>query len=355
MDSKPIVGITHGDINGIGYEVILKTLAENKILDFCTPVIYGSPKLMAYHRKAFDSKPFNYNQIPSGSKAEHKQRNIVNCIDDNLRIELGKPTQEAGMAAFQSLKRAVEDLKAGEIDVLVTAPINKNTIFSDDFKFPGHTEYLQAEFEAKDVLMLMTGEKLKIGTVTGHIPLDAVTKEITKEKLLSKLRILHRSMVEDFGIPQAKIAVLGLNPHAGDGGLIGNHEQDVIIPAIEQARNEKIMAVGPYPADGFFGSRAYEKFDVVLAMYHDQGLIPFKTIEFETGVNYTAGLPVVRTSPAHGTAYDIAGEGKASEDSFRAALYAAVEIHKNKLLYAEISQDPLKISHNNSRRSNIIE
>ncbi len=355
MEQKIIVGITHGDINGIGYEVIIKTLADNKILELCTPVIYGSPKLMAYHRKAFESKPFNYNQIPSGSKAEHKQRNIVSCIDDTLRIELGKPTQESGTAALQSLKCAVEDLKAGEIDVLVTAPINKQTIFSDEFNFHGHTEYLQAEFETEEVLMLMIGERMKIGTITGHIPLEDVTKTITKELILKKLRILHKSMVEDFAMPQAKIAVLGLNPHAGDNGLIGKHEQEVIIPAIEQARAEKIMAVGPYPADGFFGSQSYTKFDAVLAMYHDQGLIPFKTIEFESGVNYTAGLPIVRTSPAHGTAYDIAGEGKASEESFRAALYAAIKIHKNRLIYSEINEDPLLTSGQTGNKRHTIE
>lgn len=341
MSKKVKIGITHGDINGIGYEIILKTLADKRILDICTPVIYGSPKLLAYHRKAVKAKSFNYNQIKSGKDAEEKQTNIVNCIDDNIRIELGKATEESGKAAFQSLSKAVSDMKTGEIDALLTAPINKNTIHSEEFKFPGHTEFLQSEFQADDVLMLMTGEKLRIGTVTGHIPVKDIAETISTEKVLSKLRILNESLSKDFALHHAKIAVLGLNPHAGDKGLIGNEDQEIVIPAIEQARDENIMAIGPYPSDGFFGSRAFEKFDAVLAMYHDQGLIPFKIFEFETGINYTAGLSIIRTSPGHGTAFDIAGEGKASESSFRAALFTAVEAFKNRQHFNEISENPL--------------
>lgn len=342
MDSKIKVGITHGDINGIGYELIIKTLSDNRILDICTPVIYGSPKLMAYHRKAVDGKNFNYNQINSGIQAVSKQRNIVNCIDDNVRVELGKATEESGNAAYKSLSKAVDELKNGAIDVLVTAPINKHTIHSEKFNFPGHTEYLRSEFNAEEVLMLMTGENIRIGTVTGHIPLNEVSKSVTKEKILQKLRIMNKSLLEDFAVRQAKIAVLGLNPHAGDNGLIGKEEAEIIIPAIEQARSEKIMAIGPYPADGFFGNKAYTKFDAVLAMYHDQGLIPFKQIEFESGINFTAGLPIVRTSPGHGTAYDIAGQGIASEESFRNALFSAVRIHKNKQMYSKMSSNSLQ-------------
>ncbi len=344
MERKIRVGISHGDINGIGYEIIIKTLNDKRILNFCTPVLYGSPKLLAYHRKAINAEAFPYNQIAKGSEIADGQNNIVNCIDDNARIELGKASKESGDAAFQSLKQAIADLKEGFIDVLLTAPINKNTIQSDDFNFPGHTEYLKTEFEADEVLMLMTVEDLRIGTVTGHIPVEDVAKSISKELILEKLKILNKSLLEDFGIRQGKIAVLGLNPHAGDEGLIGREEQEIIIPAIEQARREKIMAIGPYPADGFFGSAAYKKFDAVLAMYHDQGLIPFKLIEFEYGINFTAGLPVVRTSPGHGTAFDIAGDGKASESSFRAALFSALDIYKKRKMYAEISENPLPVN-----------
>ncbi len=341
-NTKIKVGISHGDINGIGYEVIIKTLLEPRILEMCTPIIYGSPKVAAYHRKALNVEHMSFNHIRGAQEASVNKTNIINCIDENIRVELGKSTPSAGESSYMALEKAVNDLQKGLIDVLITAPINKYNIQSDQFSFPGHTEYLAQQFKTDDFLMLMVSENLKVGVVSGHIPLSEVPKYITRKKILSKLRIIHRSLMEDFQCTNPRIAVLGMNPHAGDNGLIGKEDQEVILPAIEQARNEGIIAMGPYPADGFWGSGNYARFDAILAMYHDQGLIPFKLLSFERGVNYTAGLPVIRTSPAHGTAYDIAGEDKASPDSFREALYLAIDIHKNRQLYKEVSHDPLK-------------
>ncbi|SFE14999.1 4-hydroxythreonine-4-phosphate dehydrogenase PdxA [Thermophagus xiamenensis] len=336
------VAITQGDINGIGYEVIFKTLADTKTLDLFTPVIYGSSKVAAYHRKALNISNFSLNNVHSGEDAIPKRVNIVNCLDDNVRVELGKATETSGKAAFDALKRAVEDLKRGAVDVLVTAPINKHVIQSEQFAFPGHTEFLAEQFNASSHIMLMVSSKLKVGVVTGHIPLKEVAASITTEKILEKIRVLDHSLRIDFTIRKPRIAVLGLNPHAGDNGLIGDEENNIIIPAIEAARNEGIMALGPYPADGLFGSGQVDKFDAVLAMYHDQGLAPFKSIGFSEGVNYTAGLPIVRTSPDHGTAYEIAGENKADPESFRQAVYLAIDIFKRRKLHGEISANPLK-------------
>ena len=341
-NTKIKVGISHGDINGIGYEVIIKTLQEPGILEMCTPVIYGSPKVAAYYRKALNIENLSFNHVRGVHEASANKINIINCIDENIRVELGKSTLSAGEASLQALERAVSDLQKENIDVLVTAPINKYNIQGVNFTFPGHTEYLAEQFKCDDFLMLMVSENLKVGVVTGHIPLSEVPRQITRKKILNKIRILHRSMVEDFQMTSPRIAVLGINPHAGDNGLIGKEEQEIILPALEQARNEGITALGPYPSDGFLGSGTYTRFDAILAMYHDQGLIPFKVLSFERGVNYTAGLPIVRTSPAHGTAYDIAGEDKASPDSFREALYLAIDIQRNRLIYKEISIDPLK-------------
>ncbi len=335
------VGITHGDINGIGYEVIIKTLLDKRINDICIPIVYGSPKLSAYHRKSLNIENFSLNIIRSPENANPKRPNVINCVSDNTRIELGKSTKESGEAAFASLEAATKDLTEGKTDVLVTAPINKNSIQSEKFKFPGHTEYLQMKTNSEDVLMLMLGEYMKLGTVTGHIPVKDVANKITEELILKKLRILNETLLKDFSIRKGKIAVFGLNPHAGDGGVIGNEEKDIIIPAINKARDEGIMAIGPYAADGFFGARSYLKFDAVLSMYHDQGLAPFKAVEFENSVNYTAGLPIIRTSPGHGTAFEIAGKGLASPDSFRRALFTAVEIYKNRKRYEEMSKNPL--------------
>ncbi len=340
--NKITIGITHGDINGIGYEVIMKTLSDPRILEMCTPVVYGSPKVAAYHRKALNMEVFNFNSVRNAAEADSRKVNIVNCIDDNIRVELGKISEVAGEASYMALEAAVYDLKAGIIDALVTAPISKDNIQSDKFNFPGHTEFLAEQFHTDNYLMLMVSEMMKIGVVTGHVPVARVPSLITKEAIVKKLRIMAASLEQDFSIKKARIAVLGLNPHAGDGGLLGQEENNIITPAIEQAKEHGILAIGPYPSDGFFGSGDYAKFDGILAMYHDQGLTPFKVISFEKGVNYTAGLPVVRTSPAHGTAFDIAGEGKASPDSFREALYMAIDIHKNRALHKEISKNPLK-------------
>jgi len=344
------VGISHGDINGIGYEVIIKTLLEPHMLEVCTPIIYGSPKVAAYHRKALNIEGLSFNHVRHAGEAHSKRVNIINCIDDNIRVELGKSTPEAGESSFLALEAACDDLDKGLIDVLVTAPINKDNIQSDNFKFPGHTEYLAERFKTSNCLMLMVSETMKIGVVTTHMPLSEVSKHITKDAILAKLRIMAHSLNQDFGINKPRIAVFGLNPHAGDNGLLGNEENDIILPAIMQAKKEGIIALGPYPADGFFGSEDYRRFDAILAMYHDQGLIPFKMTSFEHGVNYTAGLPVIRTSPAHGTAYSIAGEDKASPESFRQAMFLAIDIFKNRIIYNEISKNPLRSYHHNSNQ-----
>lgn len=341
-NSKKIkIGITHGDINGIGYEVIIKTLLDNRVNELCTPIVYGSSKFVAYHKKAINVGNFSLNSIKIPEQANPKIANIINCIEDNVRIELGRSSETAGIASFQALESATNDLKNNKIDALITAPINKKNINSKEFSFPGHTEYLKSKFEAKDVLMLMVGDTLRLGVVTGHVPLKEVSLHITFENILKKIQLLNDSLIKDFKIRKPMIAVLGLNPHAGDEGIIGEEEQKIIIPAINEARKKGIMAIGPYAADGFFGSGVYKKFDAILSMYHDQGLTPFKNIEFETGVNYTAGLSVIRTSPAHGTAYDIAGKGIASPDSFRRALFLAMEIHQNRNFFKEININPL--------------
>ncbi len=336
------VGITQGDINGIGYEVIIKTLMEPHIIEMCTPIIYGSPKVAAYHRKALNIDNLSFNHIRHPNEAHTKRINIINCIDDNVRVELGKSTREAGESSFNALDAACTDLEQGLIDVVVTAPINKDNIQSEHFSFPGHTEYLAQRFKTNNYVMLMVSETMKMGVVTTHMPLSEVSKSITKDAILSKLRIISHSLQQDFSITKPRIAVFGLNPHAGDNGLLGKEENDIILPAIMQAKKEGIIALGPYPADGFFGSEDYRKFDAILAMYHDQGLIPFKMASFEHGVNYTAGLPIIRTSPAHGTAYSIAGEDKASPVSFRQAMFLAVDIFKNRIIHEEISKNPLK-------------
>ncbi|MDD4107114.1 MAG: 4-hydroxythreonine-4-phosphate dehydrogenase PdxA [Prolixibacteraceae bacterium] len=342
MSESIKVGITHGDINGISYEVILKTLLDPRISEMCTPIVYGSPKVAAYHRKALNINNLSLNHIRTPKEAGPRKAHVLNCVDDNVRVELGKSTSIAGEAAFMALERATDDLQKGLIDVLVTAPINKDNIQSDKFKFPGHTEYLARKFGAGDYVMLMVSDVMKIGLVTTHLPVSEIAGSINKELVLSKLRIISRSLQQDFAITKPRIAVFGLNPHAGESGLLGTEEIDIIIPAIEQAKKEGILAFGPYSADGFFGSGDYMKFDAILAMYHDQGLIPFKLLSFESGVNYTAGLPYIRTSPAHGTAYLLAGEDKASPDSFRQALYLAIDIYKNREIYREITSNPLK-------------
>ncbi|MBU8892656.1 MAG: 4-hydroxythreonine-4-phosphate dehydrogenase PdxA [Bacteroidales bacterium] len=342
IQNKIVVGISHGDINGISYEVIIKSLMDNRIFDFCIPVVYGSAKVAAYHRKALNIANFSFNNIRSAGEANVKRANIINCLDDNVRVELGKSTNIAGESSLISLENAVNDLKNGLIDVLVTAPINKDNIQSEKFNFPGHTEYLTRESESKESLMLMVSENIKVGVVTTHLPLKDVPEAITEEAILSKLKIMNKSLMQDFRIRKPKIAVLGLNPHAGDSGLLGTEEVEIIIPALKKAKEEGILALGPYPADGFFGSDNFKKFDAVLAMYHDQGLAPFKALAFNSGINYTAGLDFIRTSPGHGTAYEITGLGKASEDSFRNAIYVACDIYRNRAEFSEINKDPLQ-------------
>ncbi|MDR0873231.1 MAG: 4-hydroxythreonine-4-phosphate dehydrogenase PdxA [Prevotellaceae bacterium] len=343
MENQKIkVGITHGDINGIGYEVIIKTLQEAQLLDICTPVIYGSSKVASFHRKMLGIENFSMSAIKSAADANYKRINIVNISDEEIKVDIGTSTKIAGDAALVALEKAVGELKNGFIDVLVTAPINKENIRSDRFHFAGHTEFLETNFGKKDdSLMLMVGGDLRIAVATTHLPISKVAETLTTELLLKKLRQLHRSLIQDFGINLPRIAVLGLNPHAGDNGVIGTEEQQIIIPAMQQAEKERIVCVGVYPADGFFGSGNYTKFDAILAMYHDQAMIPFKLLSMESGVNYTAGLNIVRTSPAHGTAYDIAGKNIASEESFRNALYLACDIFKSRENYAEISANQL--------------
>lgn len=342
-ERKIIVGISHGDINGIGYEVIIKCLSDAKINELCTPIVYGSSKIASYHRKALNIENFSFNIIRNVKDANTKRANIINCTNEEVKVEPGKSTPEGGKSAFDSLQRAVSDLQKGEIDVLVTAPINKQNIQSKDFNFAGHTEYLQQKFNCEQVLMFMISESLRIGVVTGHIPLSKVADKIKVTNIVQKLRIMNISLLEDFGIRQPKIAVLSLNPHSGDNGLIGSEETNEIIPAIKMARDEKIMALGPYSADGFFGSGNFTKFDAILAMYHDQGLIPFKSLTFEDGVNFTAGLPVVRTSPAHGTAYGIADKNIASPNSFRKAIYLACDVFKKRKEYKQLTENVLEI------------
>lgn len=341
-NEKIRVGITQGDINGISYEVIIKTLMDPRMDEICTSIVYGSPKVAAYHRKALNIENFSFNQIKDASEANPKRPNIVNCMDENVRVELGKSTEYGGQGALLALQAAISDLKANKIDVLVTAPINKANIQSQSFNFPGHTEFLANEFGVKNVLMLMVSDTMRIGVVTGHIPISEVPKNITTEAILTKLHLLNDTLVKDFAISRPRIAVLGLNPHAGDSGVIGTEETTIIMPALKQANDEGIVAMGPYPADGFFGSDRFTRFDAILAMYHDQGLSPFKVINFDTGVNYTAGLPIVRTSPDHGTAYDLAGHNLANPNSFRQAVYLAIDIFRNRQLHKELTANPLK-------------
>lgn len=338
------LGITAGDTNGVGYEVILKTLAEPYVLDICTPIIYGSLKTANIHRKTLEGVNLNFLQINKPDEAMAQRVNIINCTTDNQPVEFGVPSAVAGKAAYQALKRACSDMKAGSIDALVTAPINKDTIQSDEFHFSGHTEYLESEFgKGKTSLMMLVSETMRVALVTNHTPVAEVAATITKEKILQKLQVFNAALRDDFNIIKPRIAVLALNPHAGDNGLLGKEEADIIEPAIAAANEQGIVAVGPYAADGFFGAGHFRHFDGILAMYHDQGLIPFKTINMHNGVNYTAGLDIIRTSPDHGTGYDIAGKGIASEQSFRAALFAAVDIYARRKENRELRANPLLI------------
>ncbi|NDW18922.1 4-hydroxythreonine-4-phosphate dehydrogenase PdxA [Dysgonomonas sp. 216] len=338
------VGITHGDINGIGYEVILKAFSDIRMAELCIPVIYGSSKVAAYHRKALNLQPVMFNQISSAKNAEVNKINIVNISNEEIKVEFGKSTKIAGDAAYAALERATADLAEGLIDVLVTAPINKDNIQQDNFHFPGHTEYLEQKFGAESAksLMILAKDNLRVALVTGHMPLSDVPKAVTKEKITDAIKIFTESLQKDFSIGKPRVAVLSLNPHAGENGLLGTEEQEIITPAIREMSDAGYLCFGPFAADGFFGSGNFNSYDGILAMYHDQGLAPFKTIAMEEGVNFTAGLPIVRTSPAHGTAYSIAGKNEASEESFRSAIYMAIDTFRNRKDYETAHANPLR-------------
>ena len=342
MEQKRIkVAITHGDTNGVGYEVILKAFDDPQMLELCTPIIYGSPKVAAYHRKVLNLQT-NFTIIEKAEEAKEGKLNLLTTFDDEVKIELGTPAKEAGEAALAALDRAMTDYRSGLYDVIVTAPINKKTIQSNLFHFCGHTEYIESCVgDGNKALMILMNDVLKVALVTTHLPIKDVASAITKEVIVEKAILLNNSLKRDFGLTRPRIAVLALNPHAGDDGLLGKEENEVIMPAITELESKGVMAFGPYAADGFFGSGNYRHYDAVLAMYHDQGLAPFKTLAQENGVNYTAGLPIVRTSPDHGTAYDIAGKGVADAQSFREAIYAAIDIYRNRKNYDEAGAHPL--------------
>lgn len=354
MADKIKVGITHGDINGIGYEVILKALAADHVTEMVTPILYGSAKIAGFYRKAMELPPLQLNTISSAGDANPSRVNIINVVGEDAKVEPGQATKSAGEAAFAALERAVADLRDGLIDAIVTAPIDKDTIQSHTFTFPGHTEYLEASLAERGrdkALMILCSDRLRVALVTGHTPLSKVSEAVTREAVLGKLKVFNRALIEDFGVSSPRIAVLALNPHAGENGLLGTEESEVIAPAIAEAQEDGILAFGPYAADGLFGSGAWNRFDGVLAMYHDQGLAPFKSMAMNDGVNVTAGLPFVRTSPDHGTAFDIAGKGVAAPESMRAAVFTAVDIVRSRRRHAEMTANPLKKQSAEKRRS----
>lgn len=328
---KPIIGITIGDINGIGPEIIIKALDNGKMTKYFTPVIYGSAKVLSFYRKQLDLSNFNFSPIEDAQKANYRKVNVINCWEENVEVTVGVSNEIGGKYAFMALERATEDLKEGKIQALVTAPINKMNIQNEEFNFPGHTEYLASKADQDESLMFMITESVRVGVLTGHIPLSEVPSAITQESIKKKIKMMAHSLKKDFGINKPKIAILGLNPHAGEDGLLGKEEQDIIKPAILEAKEKGNIVLGPFPADGFFGSGQFKKFDAVLAMYHDQGLVAFKSLTFGNGVNFTAGLPFVRTSPDHGTAYHLAGKNEADESSMRSALFAALDISNYRL------------------------
>lgn len=342
-DKKIRIGITQGDVNGIGYEIMLKVLADPRLCELCTPVVYGNSRIASYYRKTIPSlEAFTFNVIASAADASPKRPNLINVIGDDAKLEVGQSTSLAGQYAVAALQAAMRDAEAGELDAIVTCPINKANVQGADFGFVGHTEFFASRFEGAEPLMFMVGGLMRVGLVTIHEPLKEVAASLTTEAILKKLRLMKASLVRDFCTENPKIAVLGLNPHCGDGGLLGREEEEIIVPALLAAKRENILAFGPYAADGFFGSGAYKKFDGILAMYHDQGLIPFKALCGTAGVNFTAGLPVIRTSPDHGVGYDIAGQDKADETSLREALYLAMDVYRNRGFYDEISANPLR-------------
>jgi 4-hydroxythreonine-4-phosphate dehydrogenase len=335
------VGITVGDTNGIGIEVILKALEDNRMLEKITPVIYGPGRVVSFHKKALGLNT-NYQKIKDASEAKGGKAFLLNTSDDEVKVDFGIASNDSGKQAYLSLKEAVGDLAGAKIDVLITAPINKKNIQAQGFEFPGHTEYLTSYSNVDDSLMFMVYNELRVGIATNHLPLTEVPKHLTKEVIVSKLKLMDQSLRRDFSIVRPRIAVLGLNPHAGENGVLGSEESEVIIPAIEAATKEGILAFGPYASDGFFGSGNFKKFDAVLAMYHDQGLTPFKAMAGGEGVNFTAGLPIVRTSPDHGTAFEIAGKNEAGAESFRNAIYLAVDVHKHRAKFKDLTANPLE-------------
>jgi 4-hydroxythreonine-4-phosphate dehydrogenase len=340
---KPVIGFTCGDLNGIGIELIIKSLSDHRILEICVPVVFASNKSINFYRKSLPDINFAYNSTKEYSKLSHKQINVFNCWEEEVAINPGTLNETGGKYALLSLQEAVKALKNKNIDALVTAPIHKKNIQSAEFNYSGHTPYLKAEFGVSDVVMLLVADNMRVGLVTEHVPVNDIAKHITKENILSKLKIIHSSLQKDFGIDKPRIAVLGLNPHAGDEGLIGNEEETVIKPAIKESKqSHNILAFGPYSSDAFFARGQFEKFDAVLAMYHDQGLIPFKSLAVGEGVNYTAGLNAIRTSPDHGVAFDIAGKGKADPTSFLVAAFEAIDIIRRRAGHASARQNPLK-------------
>ena len=338
--SKIKIGISIGDLNGIGIETIIKTFKDNRMMDFCTPIIFGSQKVASIHRKAIKIADFSFNVINNIKDANPKRANLLNICKEDIDVIFGEETNKSAEVSFNALKKASNALKNNEIDALVTAPINKSAIQKNIPNFIGHTEFLQEKFEGES-LMIMASEKMKIAFVTGHIPLTEVEKSIETENIILKTKQLNTSLIQDFGIRMPKIAILGLNPHAGENGLIGKEEEKYILPAIKTLKKEGIMAFGPYPADSFFTNKNLENFDGILSMYHDQGLTAFKTLSFSDGVNFTARLNIIRTSPVHGTAYEIAGEGIANEKSFREAVFMACDIHKNRSEFNLLNKNPL--------------
>ncbi len=342
VQKRPVIGVSVGDLNGIGIELIIKTFNDSRIMDFCTPVIFASNKSVNFYRKLMPELNLNTNVIKDMSKITPKQLNIFNVWEDEVEIKPGEMNNTGGKYGVMSLQAAVQALKDKTIDALVTAPLHKYTMQSNEFNFTGHTPYLKQTFNAEEVLMLMTAENMKVALLTEHLAIGDVAKHITKEQIIKKINLLKASLKKDFGIDRPRIAVLGLNPHAGDEGLVGREEKDIIRPAVLESKKNDCIVMGPYPADAFFARGSHEKFDAVLAMYHDQGLIPFKSLAVGEGTNFTAGLSVIRTSPDHGTAFDIAGKNKADESSFRAAVFAAIDIYDTRMGYAELRKNPLR-------------
>lgn len=338
-NNKPKIGISIGDLNGIGIEVVMKAFSDKRMFDHCTPIVYGSSKAMSYHKKALEMNDFQYNVVSGPEKAKQGALNVYNCWTEEVNIKLGHPDPDLGKFAYRALEAVNYDVSEGKIDAIITAPINKAHLSEEGKPFTGQTEFFAEKQKASSSLMFLVSEEMKVGLVTNHVPVKDVASKITTKKILEKLKVMNHSLQNDFMIERPKIAVLALNPHAGDGGIIGMEDTEIVAPAVAKAKDEKILAFGPYAADGFFGTSAFSNFDGILAMYHDQGLVPFKLLSFGHGVNFTAGLPIVRTSPDHGTAYNIAGQGVANEASFRQSVFAAADIYRNRKAFKEIKEN----------------